>query len=101
MMHASALHLQVTFELELSMSVTCAQVFVRFDTQTGSSQSWSPGPRCFCEELIFVPGPTGAAKEDDGVLLGMVFDGETQRSSLVVRNNSNALGNPVSDCAFE
>ncbi|EIE20486.1 carotenoid oxygenase [Coccomyxa subellipsoidea C-169] len=71
------------------------QVFVRFDTQTGKSQSWSPGPRCFCEELIFVPGPAGAAKEDDGVLLGMVFDGETQRSSLVVMDASDFTKGPL------
>ncbi|BDA50633.1 Apocarotenoid-15,15'-oxygenase [Coccomyxa sp. Obi] len=37
------------------------QVFVRFDTETGEVQSWSPGRRCFCEELIFVAGPEGAA----------------------------------------
>lgn len=67
-----------------------AQVFVRFDTQTGKSQSWSPGNRCFCEELIFVPGPAGAEKEDDGVLLGMVFDGEMRTSSLVVRPRTGA-----------
>lgn len=60
------------------------QVFTRFDTKTGAHQSWSPGGRCFCEELIFVPGPDGAVKEDDGALLGMVFDAETQTSSLVV-----------------
>lgn len=58
---------------------------MRFDTETGELQSWSPGRRCFCEELIFVAGPAGAVKEDDGVLLGMVYDGETHRSSLVVR----------------
>jgi hypothetical protein len=61
------------------------QAFVRLDTATGQSQMWAPGPRCFCEELVFVPGPEGATKEDDGALLGMVFDAETQRSSLVVR----------------
>jgi carotenoid cleavage dioxygenase-like enzyme len=60
-------------------------VFTRFDTETGECQSWTPGPRCFCEELIFVPGPGGAQKEDDGALLGMIFDAETLTSSLVVR----------------
>ena len=67
-----------------------AQVFVRFDMQIGQSQSWSPGSRCFCEELIFVPGPAGAEKEDDGVLLGIVFDGEMRTSSLVVRPRPGA-----------
>lgn len=61
-------------------------------------QSWSPGPRCFCEELIFVPGPNGATQEDDGVLLGMVFDGETQRSSLVVRPRVHPPGVTLCGC---
>ena len=57
---------------------------MRLDTATGETQTWAPGARCFCEELIFVAGPEGASKEDDGALLGMVFDAESQRSSLVV-----------------
>ncbi len=52
--------------------------------ETGEAQSWCPGDRCFCEELIFVPGPDGETQEDDGVLLGMVFDGEKMRTSLAV-----------------
>ena len=31
-----------------------------------------------------MPGPNGDTQEDDGLLLGMVFDGESIRSSLVV-----------------
>jgi carotenoid cleavage dioxygenase-like enzyme len=71
--------------LKVTLPAVAAQVFTRFDTATGAFQSWSPGSRCFCEELIFVPGPDGARVEDDGALLGMVFDAETQTSSLVVR----------------
>ena len=39
-------------------------------------------------QLIFVPGPAGHEVEDDGWLLGMVFDAEAQRSSLVARARS-------------
>ncbi len=60
------------------------QLFTRLDVQTGEEQSWCPGDRCFCEELIFVPGPKGDTEEDDGVLLGMIFDGERMQSSLAV-----------------
>ncbi len=60
------------------------QLFTRLDVQTGEAQSWCPGDRCFCEELIFVPGPRGEVEEDDGVLLGMIFDGESMRTSLAV-----------------
>ena len=42
-----------------------------------------------------MPGPRGEVEEDDGVLLGMVFDGERMRTSLVVRSHAcpaSALG---------
>lgn len=57
---------------------------MRLDTHTGESQSWAPGSQCFCEELIFVPGPNGAADELDGHLLGMIYDGQRHQSSLAV-----------------
>ena len=62
-----------------------AQLFTRLDVKTGEAQSWCAGDRCFCEELIFVPGPRGDIEEDDGVLLGMIFDGESMQTSLAVR----------------
>lgn len=31
-----------------------------------------------------MPGPKGDTEEDDGVLLGMIFDGEKMQSSLAV-----------------
>jgi len=65
-----------------------AQVWTRLDTVTGEAQMWSPGARCFCEELMFQPGAAGAEVEDDGFLLGMYFDAEQQRSCLVVRRRS-------------
>lgn len=37
----------------------------------------------FHSELLFVPRP-GATEEDDGVLLGLVFDGESQQSYMNV-----------------
>ncbi len=61
------------------------RVWTRLDTATGEAQMWSPGARCFCEELMFQPGAAGAEVEDDGFLLGMYFDAGQQRSCLVVR----------------
>jgi all-trans-8'-apo-beta-carotenal 15,15'-oxygenase len=71
------------------------QSFCRLDTLTGEAQSWSPGPRGFCEELIFVPGPDGASREDSGYLLGMVFDAAANRSSLVVLDAADFSKGPV------
>ena len=60
------------------------QAFVRVDTQTREKQTWFPGTRCFCEELVFVPGPNAATEELDGFLLGMVYDASQNRSFLAV-----------------
>ena len=51
------------------------QLFTRLDVETGEVQSWCPGPN-------------GDQQEDDGILLGMIFDGESIRSSLVVRSTA-------------
>ena len=60
------------------------QAFTKVDTHTGEAQTWFPGKRCFCEELIFVPGPNGETKEDDGYLLGLVYNAAKHRSFLAV-----------------
>ena len=54
------------------------------DTHTGEKQVWFPGIRCFCEELVFMPGPNATTQETDGYLLGLVFDAAQQRTFLVV-----------------
>lgn len=60
---------------------------VKIDNKTGESLIWkdeetaSPNPG----EPIFVPNPVGTA-EDDGVLLTVVLDGESGKSSLVILN---------------
>lgn len=60
------------------------QAFTRVDTHTGEAQTWFPGRRCFCEELVFVPGPNAATQEEDGFLLGLVYDAAKHRSFLSV-----------------
>ena len=61
-----------------------AQAFTRVDTHTGEAQTWFPGRRCFCEELVFVPGPNAETQEDDGYLLGLVYNAAKHRSFLAV-----------------
>eukprot|EP00884_Botryococcus_braunii_P008784 jgi/Botrbrau1/17907/Bobra.50_1s0008.1 len=50
----------------------------------GSARCGRRGRAASGEELLFVPGPAGETVEDDGHLLGMVYDNELQLSSLVV-----------------
>ena len=66
------------------MSIVTVQAFTRVDTHTGEAQTWFPGRRCFCEELVFVPGPNADTQEDDGFLLGMVYDAAKHKSFLAV-----------------
>ncbi|KAK9837122.1 hypothetical protein WJX81_004609 [Elliptochloris bilobata] len=71
------------------------QVWTRLDAETGEAQLWSPGLRCFTEELMFVPGAGGSETEDDGYLLGMYFDAGLERSCLVVLDAADFSKGPV------
>jgi carotenoid cleavage dioxygenase-like enzyme len=55
---------------------------VKMDVTTGESQVWSE-PGCYPGEPLFVHRPDGTA-EDDGVVLSVVLDAETERSFLLV-----------------
>ncbi|DBB11283.1 TPA: hypothetical protein ACH3X3_006718 [Trebouxia sp. C0006] len=72
------------------------QAFTRVDVQTGETQAWFPGIRCFCEELVFVPGPKAATQETDGFLLGMVYDAARHKSFLAVSSSATCeyIGGP-------
>ena len=54
---------------------------VKVDVSTGESTSWAQDG-CFPSEPVFVAAP-GADDEDDGVLLSIVLDAGTERSSLL------------------
>ena len=62
------------------------------DTHTGEAQTWFPGRRCFCEELVFVPGPNAETQEDDGYLLGLVYNAAKHKSFLAVSLLLQTLG---------
>ena len=70
--------------MSVKSDVPNLQAFTRVDTHTGEAQTWFPGRRCFCEELVFVPGPNAASQEEDGYLLGLVYDAAKHRSFLSV-----------------
>jgi carotenoid cleavage dioxygenase-like enzyme len=55
---------------------------VRADLEQRSASSWSE-PGCFPGEPVFVARP-GAEAEDDGVVLSVVLDAESERSFLLV-----------------
>ncbi|MEB3356214.1 MAG: carotenoid oxygenase family protein [Synechococcales bacterium] len=59
------------------------QAILKLDLTTGDRQIWSAAPRGFVSEPVFVPCP-GCTDEDAGWLLTLVFNGERERSELVI-----------------
>ena len=56
---------------------------VKYDLATGAAKELSLGPGTSPSELVFVPaGP--AAGEDEGWLVGFVYDARRERSDFVV-----------------
>lgn len=61
------------------------QALLKIDAVSGDRQLWSAAPHGFTGEPIFVPRPQGEA-EDDGWLLTLIFDGQQERSQLVIHD---------------
>lgn len=59
------------------------QTVIKFDLKEGKNLIWSAFPRGFTGEPIFVPRP-GGNTEDDGWVLILVYDAETNKSDLVI-----------------
>ena len=54
------------------------------NVETGEEVAWHAGRRCFVGEPLFVPFPEGGGAEDDGWLLGYVFNAATGLSEVAV-----------------
>ena len=61
------------------------QAIEKLDLRNGERLVWSAAPRGFVSEPVFVPRP-GAAAEDDGWLLCVVWNGARCASDLVILN---------------
>jgi all-trans-8'-apo-beta-carotenal 15,15'-oxygenase len=59
------------------------QSILKLDLQTGTNQVWTAAPTGYVNEPIFVPRPN-ATQEDDGWLVVMTYDGQLDRSAIVV-----------------
>ncbi|MBO3462922.1 carotenoid oxygenase family protein [Aetokthonos hydrillicola Thurmond2011] len=64
------------------------QAFLKVDLELQERQFWSAAPHGFVSEPIFVPRP-GSEKEDDGWLLGLVYDSTHHRSDVVILDANN------------
>jgi all-trans-8'-apo-beta-carotenal 15,15'-oxygenase len=74
--------------------------YLKLDLQTEATQVWRGDPLSFTEEPIFVPTP-GARREDEGLLLGIVYDHQRGRSALVVLDAQTMASGPLCRLWFE
>jgi carotenoid cleavage dioxygenase-like enzyme len=66
----------------------------RYDLLRGTTQAYHEGPRRWWSEAPFAPRD-GAMAEDDGYLVGFVWDDERQRSQVCVMDASDLSRGPV------
>jgi carotenoid cleavage dioxygenase-like enzyme len=66
----------------------------RFDLATGASQTYNEGPNKWWSEAPFAPADNPKA-EDDGYLVGFVWDGDQKKSKVYVMDARNLSKGPV------
>jgi carotenoid cleavage dioxygenase-like enzyme len=67
---------------------------VKWDLQTGSQQTYDFGPNSFPGEFVFVQDDD-AAGEDEGWVIGFVYDAAEDSSDLVILDGSAPGTDPV------
>ena len=67
---------------------------MRLDLQTQEKQIWSTHPQSFAEEPVIAPNPE-SQREEDGWLLGLMYDYLEDRSSLVIFETADIAKGPV------
>ncbi len=70
------------------------QAFEKVDLETGEKQIWSAAPHGFASEPNFVPR-SHDGDEDDGWVLGLVYDSTHQRSDVVILDAKDLDKQPV------
>lgn len=70
----------------------------KIDVESGSIDTWVPGPSEFGSALCFLPKQGENLSEDDGYLIAVVFNGASQSSNVVVLDAKNPSQGPV--CSF-
>jgi all-trans-8'-apo-beta-carotenal 15,15'-oxygenase len=69
------------------------QQVARVDLENGAVATHDFGPDGYAGEPVFIP--TGAAAEDDGVVVAMVFDAAIQRSAIVGLDARDLAARPL------
>ena len=83
-----------TVELVDTERTLDAQRVLKQDLQRGTTEAHDFGPGRMPTEFVFVPREGGTA-EDDGWLMGYVYDAPTDKSDLVVLDAADVAGDAV------
>ena len=67
---------------------------VKYDLRRGSCQTYHEGPNKWWSEAPFAPRDISSA-EDDGYLVGFVWDGDAQKSQVVVMDAAHIAAGPI------
>ncbi len=59
------------------------QSIIKLDLETATQQIWTAAPTGYVNEPVFVSRP-GGTQEDDGWLIAMTYDGERDKSAVVI-----------------
>ena len=70
------------------------QAFEKVDVETGEKQVWSAAPNGYASEPNFVPRNRNG-DEDDGWLLGLVYDSTHHRSDVVILDAKDLSKEPI------
>lgn len=70
------------------------QAILKIDPETGEQQMWSAAPKGFVGEPVFVSRPN-STQEDDGWVLTLVYDAESDRTEVVILDATNLNAEPV------
>ncbi|WP_080570037.1 carotenoid oxygenase family protein [Anaplasma marginale] len=69
--------------------------YMKLDLKTGKKQYWFDDDLCFSEEPLFVP-KSAAKAEDDGYILGIIYEHTSdRRSSLVILDAKDLDSGPI------
>ena len=68
--------------------------YLKYNTQTHQAEIWNSHPLNFAEEPLFVPDNSPTA-EDDGYLLGLMYDHLAKRSALNIFDTRKRSSGPI------
>ncbi len=83
------------FDVGAAKNATLGSAVYKHDLQTGTSQSIDMGAGCQGGEFVFVPSDDSKSGEDEGYLMGYVYDRARDTSDLLILDANNFNSKPI------